>query len=180
MPEERLLIKRYPNRRFYARHLSKYVTLEEIEQLIDDGRTVEIRDSQTGKDLTRAVLAQIIMERQPEKMALFPSAMLHSIVRANDLMSDFLKGYFRDSLTYLEYLQQHGSANPMAQPTHWIKAWFEGLGAAPGERSSPAATSAADAGELPQRVEELEQRIRELEAAAAGKQTPAGTGDELR
>ena len=51
------------------------------------------------------------MERQPEKMLLFPTAMLHFILRSNDQMTDFLRDYFRHSLTYLDYLQRHsGSA----------------------------------------------------------------------
>ena len=58
-----ILIKRYPNRRYYARNTSKYVSLKEIEQMVQNGQTVEIRDSQTGDDMTQAVLTQIIMER---------------------------------------------------------------------------------------------------------------------
>ena len=97
MADEPIRIKRYPNRRFYASHTSKYVSLTEIEQMICDGATVEIVDSQTGEDLTRAVLVQIIAERHPDKIAMFPTAMLHSILRANDVMVDFLHDYFRNS-----------------------------------------------------------------------------------
>jgi len=93
-------------------------------------------------------------------------------------MSDFLRGYFRDSLTYLEYLQQHGSAATMAQPTHWIKAWLDGFRSTPEEHASSAAAATADA--LPRRVDALEQRIRELEAAAAaaGEKTSHRQGGE--
>ncbi|MCA9072692.1 MAG: polyhydroxyalkanoate synthesis regulator DNA-binding domain-containing protein, partial [Planctomycetaceae bacterium] len=70
-------IKRYPNRRYYARNTSQYVSLKDIEEMVQSGATVEIVDTQTGDDITRTVLTQIIMERQPEKMALFPSDMLH-------------------------------------------------------------------------------------------------------
>lgn len=128
MREEPIQIKRYPNRRFYSRDESKYVSLADIERLIRDGNHVEIRDSQSGEDLTRAVLAQIIMERQPDKMTLFPVDMLHFIVRSNDLMTGFLRDYFRSSLTYLEYLQNHSTpVAAMAQPMHWMKAWLDGL-----------------------------------------------------
>ena len=112
-------IKRYPNRRYYASHTSKYVSLQEIEEMVQEGHTVEIRDSQTGDDLTRAVLTQIIMERHPEKMSLFPTDMLHFILRSNDAMSGFLKNYFLHSLTYLDYLQNHGTtATTLVQPMH--------------------------------------------------------------
>ena len=98
MPDEPIVIKRYPNRRFYARHTSKYVSLQEIEEMVKSGKNVEIRDSQTSEELTRSVLTRIIMERQPEKMRLFPTDMLHFILRSNDVMSGFLRDYFQHSL----------------------------------------------------------------------------------
>src|SRR5438105_3026113 len=104
-------ITRYPNRRFYARDKSNYVSLEDIEAMVRTGQSVEIRDSQTEEDLTGLVLTRIIIERQPEKMKkLFPIDMLHCIVRSNEVMSDFLRDYFRHALPYLEYLQRHAKA----------------------------------------------------------------------
>jgi polyhydroxyalkanoate synthesis repressor PhaR len=99
--------------------------LADIEELIRSGKDVEIVDSQTGEDLTRAILVQVIAERHPDKMAMFPAAMLHAMLRANDVMTGFLHDYFRNSLAYLDYLQQHGASGPLAQPVHWMKAWLE-------------------------------------------------------
>ncbi|MCA9262103.1 MAG: hypothetical protein KDA61_22955 [Planctomycetales bacterium] len=145
MPNETVAIKRYPNRRFYAPHTSAYDSLPEIEKMIRDGYNVEIRDSQTDEDITRTVLTQIILDRQPEKMALFPTDMLHFIVRSNDLTSHFLRDYFRHSLTYLEYLQQHAAgASHLARPVHWVKAWIESLsGSAAKEADEPSGKGAA-------------------------------------
>jgi polyhydroxyalkanoate synthesis repressor PhaR len=168
MADETIQIKRYPNRRFYARNTSKYVSMPEIEEMIRAGHTVEVRDSQTGDDITHLVLTQIIMDRQPEKIALFPIEMLHSIVRSNDMMTEFLRDYFRHSLTYLEYLKQHGtSVKGLANPVHWVKAWLDGfrranenaLGLPEGESQSP------EESELAERIAELEARIRQLETA---------------
>jgi polyhydroxyalkanoate synthesis repressor PhaR len=165
MAGDPIQIKRYPNRRYYARNTSQYVSLQEIEDMVQAGETVEIRDSQSGDDLTRAVLTQIIMERQPEKMSLFPSDMLHFIVRSNDAMSDFLRDYFRHSLTYLDYLQRHSAATPLTQPMHWMKAWLDGIAPKPHteEKSRRDATASAD-DELADRIHELEERLRQLEA----------------
>ncbi len=138
MAETPIQIKRYPNRRYYSRNTSQYVSLSEIEDMVQSGQTVEIRDSQSGEDLTRTVLTQIIVERQPEKMSLFPADMLHFIVRSNDAMSDFLRDYFRQSLTYLDYLQRHSTATPLTQPMHWMKAWLDGI--------SPKATPPSEGG----------------------------------
>jgi polyhydroxyalkanoate synthesis repressor PhaR len=168
MTDETIQIKRYPNRRFYARNTSKYVSLPEIEEMVRAGQTVDVRDSQTGDDITHLVLTQIIMDRQPEKIALFPIEMLHSIVRSNDMMTEFLRDYFRHSLTYLEYLKQHGtSVKGLANPVHWVKAWLDGFrqanddaqGLPAGENEAPREA------ELAERIAELEARIRQLETA---------------
>ena len=148
--------RRYPNRRFYDRSASKYISLEEIEKLVRSGRNVEIRDSQSDEDLTRSVLTKIIVDRNPEKMEMFPTAMLHFILRSNEMTSDFLRDYFRHALTYVEYLQQHSTAAPV----HWMKAWMDGIRGRPpagGDRLSQ------DSEQLASRSAELEARIRQLE-----------------
>lgn len=163
MSDDPIQIKRYPNRRYYARNTSTYVSLQEIEQMIQEGNNVEIRDSQTGEDLTRAVLTQMLLDRHPDKMALFPTAMLHFILRSNDVMSGFLRDYFRHSLTYLDYLQQHSrGASAFVQPMHWAKAWLDGLSSIAGGGKPTAPTD--DSASLRARIDQLEQRLSELEA----------------
>ena len=161
MTDEVIQIKRYPNRRFYSRNDSKYVSLQDIEKLIQDGKTIEISDSQTGESLTRAVLTQIILDRQPENISLFPVDMLHSIVRSNEMVTDFLRDYFQHSLTYLEYLQRHSaSAKDLVNPMHWAKAWMDGFKPANGSPKELLDEKA----QLSQRIEELEDRIKQLES----------------
>ena len=141
--------------------------------MVKAGETVEIRDSQTGEDLTRTVLTQIMIERQPEKMSLFPSDMLHFIVRSNEVMSDFLRDYFRHSLTYLRYLQRHSHTTSFAKPMHWVQAWLDSISKTPPD-STDAETPAHDTPPSPsadtpmsQRIQELEERIRQLESKDA-------------
>lgn len=150
-------ISRYPNRRLYDRDRSKYVSLDDIEAMVRAGKNVEIRDSQTGEDLTKAVLVRIIVERNPEKMDMFPTAMLHFMLRSNEVMTDFLRDYFRHGLTYLEHLQHHPTATPM----HWVRAWLDGLRTVPGGENGGSDTDRA--AELSQRVQQLEERLRQLE-----------------
>jgi polyhydroxyalkanoate synthesis repressor PhaR len=189
VPEGPIRIKRYPNRRFYASHTSSYLALADIEKLVREGADVEIVDSQTGEDLTRPILVQIIAERHPDKMAMFPAAMLHAMLRANDVVSGFLQDYFRNSLAYLDYLQRHGSSGPLAQPVHWMKAWLERWSKPAGHESAAEATAAATAelgprheqsmdmppmeglGErdaMAARMHQLEERIAMLERERAG------------
>lgn len=166
VPDQPIRIKRYPNRRFYASHTSSYVSLADIEQLIRDGQDVEIVDNQTGEDLTRAVLVQMIAEKHPDKVAMFPAAMLHSMLRANDVMTTFLSDYFRNSLAYLDYLKQHGSSDSLTQPVHWMKAWLErwsGPSPVQGAEDPPQGKASGDAETVTERMAQLERRIAELE-----------------
>jgi polyhydroxyalkanoate synthesis repressor PhaR len=170
MSTEPIRIRRYPNRRFYATHTSRYISQPEIEKLIRDGATVEISDSQTGEDLTRSVLMQIIAERHPEKIAMFPSAMLHSILRANDVVSDYWREYFRHALAYLDHLQKQGATSPLQQPMHWMKPWLDAWLKPPYANSAPQSEppSSADAGsDIAERIARLESRIAELEDGQA-------------
>ena len=163
MSDSPISIKRYPNRRYYASNTSSYISLQEIEALVQEGHTVEIRDSQTGDDLTRTVLTQIIMERHPEKMSLFPTDMLHCILRSNDVMAGFLRDYFRHSLTYLDYLQRHSASAPaLVQPMHWVKAWLDGIASIRTDNSEP--KSETEPAPLSTRVKQLEERLKQLES----------------
>lgn len=164
MSEAPIRIKRYPNRRFYASHTRQYISLPEIEALIRKGGNVEIIDYETGEDITRSVLIQIIAERHPDKMAIFPPAMLHSILRANSAVAEIWQEFFRRTLAAFESFP---SPRPDAaqQPMNWLQAWFDTWSAnanrAPKRR---AARSQAAAPDLGKRIEELEKRIAELES----------------
>jgi len=56
------VIKRYSNRKLYDTQESRYVTLEELEELIRAGKEISVVDVSTGEDLTSVNLAQIILE----------------------------------------------------------------------------------------------------------------------
>src|SRR5262245_37913490 len=50
MSTEPIQIRRYPNRRFYDRSRSCYITLGDIEELVLEGRSIVVQDSRTGED----------------------------------------------------------------------------------------------------------------------------------
>ncbi|WP_242345790.1 polyhydroxyalkanoate synthesis regulator DNA-binding domain-containing protein [Anaeromyxobacter terrae] len=66
------VIKRYTNRKLYDTVESRYVTLDEIAQMIKAGAEVQIIDNRTKEDLTSVTLAQIIFEEEKKtsKMSL--------------------------------------------------------------------------------------------------------------
>ena len=112
----------YPNRRLYDRQARRYITLQDLEALVMEGKKIEVRDSKTGEDLTRAILTQILLERHPERMEMFPVAMLHGILQANDMVLDFFRAYLRQSVAVLEQLQQPTPQATFLAPVDWMRA----------------------------------------------------------
>jgi polyhydroxyalkanoate synthesis repressor PhaR len=158
--ETKIEIRRYPNRRLYDRSRRKYVTLKDIEDLVLAGKTVEVKDARTGDDMTRQILTQILMERHPHKMEMFPVAMLHSVLRANDFAMDLWRSYLRQSVLAMEAIQK--ASAPFTAPVDWVSAFFPGL--TPPAASDPVA----------RRLDELGKRIARLESGG-GLTPPAGT-----
>lgn len=78
-----ILINKYPNRRYYDTRNSRHVTLQDVYDLVMSGTDVCIIDSQNGEDLTNVVLMQILLERDHPKFDLFPSSLMHMMVRSS-------------------------------------------------------------------------------------------------
>ncbi len=157
MTSDPIRIQRYPNRRLYDRAHRRYVTLADIEELVRQGRDVRVQDSKSGEDLTRQILTQILLERHPEKMELFPIALLHGLLRANDLATGLWEAYLRQALVALDSLQR--AVPPLSTPLGWLPTWLPG--GWPGLLPAPPADG-RDA--LASRLAGLEDRIAELEA----------------
>jgi polyhydroxyalkanoate synthesis repressor PhaR len=174
---EPVLITRYPNRRLYNRSQARYVTLPEVAELVRNGRTVTVRDSKTGEDLTRAILTQIILEHHPERMDLFPVSVLNSIIQANDTALGFLRDYLQRSLTYLELLQRPATVNPLLLPMQWMSAFLPNPAPAPAPGQAP---TNADAAALLCRIAELERRLDDLQGGARESEPTAATTGTTR
>lgn len=74
------LIKRYTNRKLYDTVESRYVTLDEIAEMVKAGAEVQIVDNRTKEDLTSVTMAQIIFEEE-KKTSKMPLPMLREIIR---------------------------------------------------------------------------------------------------
>jgi polyhydroxyalkanoate synthesis repressor PhaR len=89
-PHEPKVIKRYTNRKLYDTVESRYVTLEEIGEMIKNGAEVKIVDNRTKEDLTAVTLAQIIFEEEKKKSRL-PLGTLRDMIRSSQVaVTDFV------------------------------------------------------------------------------------------
>ncbi len=105
--QELLEIKKYPNRRFYDATRSCHVTLQEVYDLIREGYDVRISDSRTGSDITNTVLVQIILDRDLSKLEIFPSSILHMMLRSNlDVFRSSVERFFGPFMNLLASSQQ--------------------------------------------------------------------------
>ncbi len=57
-------LKKYPNRRLYDMTDSRYVTIDNVRELIAAGESIEVTDSKDDSDITRSVLLQILAEQE--------------------------------------------------------------------------------------------------------------------
>ncbi len=103
--DEKILLKKYSNRRLYDTRKSRYVTLEDLTGMIKSGNPVEIIDAATKEDVTAFILTQVILEEARKKNILLPVPVLHLIIQHGDgALSEFFDKYLHKTIqNYLEY-----------------------------------------------------------------------------
>ena len=75
-------IKKYANRRLYDTHASRHVTLEGIRQLVAAGEDVTVVDDTSGRDITRNILLQVVMEQEQGERPALSVQVLKSLIRS--------------------------------------------------------------------------------------------------
>lgn len=88
------IIKKYPNRRLYDTDKSAYITLASVHELIKDGVEFKVVDAESGEDITRSILVQIIIEQEQGDTPIFTTDMLTKFIRFYDDASQQLFGEF--------------------------------------------------------------------------------------
>jgi polyhydroxyalkanoate synthesis repressor PhaR len=93
-------IKKYPNRRLYDTERSKYITLADVRDLVMEGIDFEVVDANSGDDITRSILLQIIMEKEANGEPLFTTDMLTKFIRFyGDTTQQMFSRYMEQSMS---------------------------------------------------------------------------------
>jgi len=100
-----VIIKKYANRRLYDTRSSRYVTLEDLAEMVRDGDDFMVLDAKTGEDLTRPVLTQIIFEAEAKGANMLPTGFLRHVIK---FYGDSLQSLLPD---YLEHTMAAFSGN---------------------------------------------------------------------
>ena len=160
---DRIVIKKYGNRRMYDTVHSRYVNLEDLAALIREGADVQVIDAKTGEDLTRVTLTQIITEDAKGQPAGLPLELLRQLIVASDrARQDFMMWYLKSAFENYQKVQDaiqnqlSGVREVALAPLETMRRIFT-----PQARSS----ENAEIEQLRQRVAELEN---ELQSKSAG------------
>lgn len=156
------VIKKYGNRRLYDTFGSCYVNLDDIAAMIRKGKQVQVVDAQTGEDLTRVTLTQIITEDAKETPTGLPLELLRQLIVASDQTRQefimwYLKSAFDTYQTVQDAVQSRLGAMQSAimSPVESMKSFLTGLPHSPSPKDDESELEI-----LRQRMAELESRIK--------------------
>jgi polyhydroxyalkanoate synthesis repressor PhaR len=162
MEQRPVVIKKYGNRRLYDTVGSRYVNLEQIATLIREGREVRVVDANTGQDLTRVTLTQIITEDAKDKPTGLPLELLRQLVMASDqVRQEFLMWYLKSAFDTYQKVQDAVQnrlgeiESAILSPVEIMKRFL----AVPSEDTRPITQSESEIELLRRRVAELESRL---------------------
>jgi len=97
--DEKVVIKKYANRRLYNTASSSYVTLEHLSEMVKKGVDFQVFDAKTNEEITRSVLTQIIFEEESRGQNLLPIQFLRQLIRFyGDSMQALVPSYLELSL----------------------------------------------------------------------------------
>ena len=168
MAQKTVVIKKYENRRLYDTTNSRYVNLEEVAQLLQQGNDVQVIDAATGDDITRLILTQIIVEDAKTPQSNFPLDLLRQMVVASGRATQ------ESALNYMKamldlYQSSYRAVAPQLNPFDFMQSMQSNRGAPATESVTPATEKPAESTKPDtnpvdsEEVKELKARLAELE-----------------
>jgi polyhydroxyalkanoate synthesis repressor PhaR len=150
------LIKRYGNRKMYDTRESRYVTLDNVAELVRRGDDLRIVDNDSGEDLTAVTFAQVIFEEAKRRNGFLGLPVLRRIIQhggaaVQEILSGVDRG--REALGNVRELAERG-----------VKQLVQGADVRHGREQQPAAPGGRglldEILDIPQKqIEQLQHRI---------------------
>jgi polyhydroxyalkanoate synthesis repressor PhaR len=173
-----MVIKKYGNRRLYDTAQSRYITLEELAEIVRGGAEVQVLDAKSGRDLTQATLAQIILESRGAAK-LLPVPLLAQLIRMGDeALAEFFGRYLATALQMYQQARQGAQAlapyNPLAglpfgAAEALARLFGGGWGGAPAPVAPPAAPPASPPAPASEDVAALRRELESLKRSLGRK-----------
>ncbi len=112
---DRVVIKKYANRRLYNTRSSAYVTLDHLSEMVKEGVDFVVYDAKTNEDITRSVLTQIIFDEESRGQNLLPIQFLRQLIRFyGGSMQAFVPSFLELSLDSFTRQQEAFRGQPVA------------------------------------------------------------------
>jgi polyhydroxyalkanoate synthesis repressor PhaR len=119
---EKIIIKKYPNRRLYNTQTSIYIKIEDLIQMVKKDEEFQVIDVKNNVDITRITLAQILLELETQGVALLPEHLIKTAIKLYDNpMHKFMHDYI---MKFLEDMDQL-SKNPFYDSAMQLTKAFE-------------------------------------------------------
>ena len=96
------IIRKYPNRRLYDTEESRYITLNDVRDLVVRRVPFAVIDKRSDDDITRSILLQVISDQEQNGHAVLSAAFLSRIIRSYDSIApNLIAEHLEDSLKSL-------------------------------------------------------------------------------
>jgi polyhydroxyalkanoate synthesis repressor PhaR len=190
-PDSALLIKRYSNRKLYNTRESRYITLDELAELVKAGTNIRVVDNDRGEDLTSVTLSQILLENERKKRDALPRTLLIELIQKSDELFDSFKksissgmGLFTDAEGNLEKnirrlvnrgeLAAEEGENLIRRLADWVKDGHSGLEGQIDQRARQLAKrldipAREDVDRLQASIDRLSDAVERLQARTSGR-----------
>ena len=162
MTPQKIVIKKYANRRLYDTSGSRYINLEDIAALVRNGKDLQVVDANTGEDLTRVTLTQIIVEDTKGQPTGLPLELLRQLIVSTDRVGqEFIMWYLKSAFDAYQKVQSSVQnrisdvQSAALSPLHAVKSLVTGS-----SKKSPA-QPVEELRELRARISELEGRLQQ-------------------
>jgi polyhydroxyalkanoate synthesis repressor PhaR len=111
------IIKRYSNRKLYDTHDSRYVTLQQIGEMVRRGEDVQIIDNKSKEDITEVTLALVISEELKTKPRSVSVSTLRNLIqeRSERILTQLREGPIGRLIPHPEEGVE-GETDPAAAP----------------------------------------------------------------
>ena len=166
MSANTVVIKKYPNRRLYDTSTSRYINLEDIAVFVREGRDVQVLDAQSGEDITRVTLTQIIMDDAKQQPTGLPVELLRQLIVSSDRMGrEFIMWYLKSAYDAYQSVQSKlqtgltGVQSAALSPLNMMKNFLQ-TQAPPPPTVEPHVDATEELRQLRERLAEVEARVK--------------------
>jgi polyhydroxyalkanoate synthesis repressor PhaR len=189
-----VVVKKYANRRLYNTENSSYSTLDNLADMVRQGRDFVVYDAKSGEDITRSVLTQIIVEEEGKGRSLLPTQFLRQLIGFyGDQMQSLVPRFLEQAMGALTQQQeQMRSAMQKTMGNLFPFGNIEEVGRQnmammerafslftpfyrPGEANDPSSREPPEVAMLRAEVERLRRELEAVKSQAATQPKPANT-----